>query len=181
MSEVACGEFEGRAMIDECPRCSSADFDTVELMAVQLDRCRGCRGIWFDGGEFEKVVSGARGDDTQAVVERLDPSGRPAAEAYLPLRMSCPGCGEALLEEAPVRFEFIDHFVMTDRCPACRSVWLDASELSLLARYIRDEDAAIARAASSTEAVAPDPDEGAPGGAPVSRRRFWRALIGLDA
>jgi Zn-finger nucleic acid-binding protein len=165
-------------MIEECPRCSSADFDKVELMSVQLDRCRGCRGIWFGDDEFEKVIEQTHGPGARGAVEQLDPAGRPDAEAYLPLRVSCPGCGEALLAETPVRFEFIRHFVMADRCPACGSVWLDASELSLLARYIRSEDAAIARAAAESEGLGETASD-AP--RPVSRRRFWRGLIGLDA
>ena len=167
-------------MIDQCPRCRAESFDAIELLGVQLERCRGCRGIWFDPGEFEKVVESSR--SAGAEVEAADAGGSVGRDSYLPLRVRCPGCGRALLGEGPVRFEFIQHFVMTDRCPGCQGVWLDGSELALISRYIRSEDAAIARAAAGQEgAAAPDPVRGASPTDPIPRRRFWRALIGLDA
>ena len=167
-------------MIEQCPRCQQRQFKAVELLGVQLQRCGGCRGIWFDPAEFEKVIESSHGDRARESVERVDPAGRPETEAYLPLRVTCPGCGTALLEEAPVSFEFIHHFVMTDRCPDCRSVWLDASELSLIQRYIRSEDEAIAKAVRPEAGPEARPDAAAPP-AEISRRGFWRALVGLDA
>ena len=60
-------------MIDQCPRCRAESFDAIELLGVQLERCRGCRGIWFDPGEFEKVVESSR--SAGAEVEAADAGG----------------------------------------------------------------------------------------------------------
>lgn len=49
----------------QCPRCAD---NMVERLfgGVTLDRCPGCGGLWFDGGELQAVVaryrSGAHGD-----------------------------------------------------------------------------------------------------------------------
>ena len=35
-----------------CPKCSS-EMETVTYDDVEVDRCSGCQGLWFDGGEIE--------------------------------------------------------------------------------------------------------------------------------
>jgi Zn-finger nucleic acid-binding protein len=49
-----------------CPRCEGA-LDEREREGVTIDVCRGCRGVWLDRGELEKLLArvgqAARDDD----------------------------------------------------------------------------------------------------------------------
>ena len=38
-----------------CPKCQ-ADMRSYERNGVVVDQCTGCRGIFFDKGEFERLV-----------------------------------------------------------------------------------------------------------------------------
>jgi Zn-finger nucleic acid-binding protein len=45
-----------------CPRCSGKLETFVHgPSGVRLDRCRECKGLWFDFGELEKVRSAEKG------------------------------------------------------------------------------------------------------------------------
>jgi hypothetical protein len=50
-----------------CPRCASEPLDERVREGVTIDVCQGCRGIWLDRGELEKLIA-------RSVQER----GRPA-------------------------------------------------------------------------------------------------------
>lgn len=49
----------------DCPRCTSAPLVEIDRDGITLDRCDGCRGIWLDRGELEKLL--ARGKDSERV------------------------------------------------------------------------------------------------------------------
>lgn len=56
-----------------CPRCrrrlaTVADADSH----VELERCRGGCGLWFDHGELERFVASARPGEERAVAECLE-------------------------------------------------------------------------------------------------------------
>jgi Zn-finger nucleic acid-binding protein len=55
-----------------CPRCETATLEERDREGVTLDVCRGCRGLWLDRGELEKLIARA-----QSEVEQLE---RSAAE-----------------------------------------------------------------------------------------------------
>ncbi len=42
-----------------CPRCETSQLTEVERDGVTIDRCDGCRGIWLDRGELEKLIARA--------------------------------------------------------------------------------------------------------------------------
>ena len=48
-----------------CPRCESNQLIERERDGVQIDVCTGCRGMWLDRGELDKLVAraGAARDD----------------------------------------------------------------------------------------------------------------------
>ena len=51
-----------------CPNCNTS-MQNVSRSGVELDMCPGCRGVWLDRGELEKILEGARdtlGADRQA-------------------------------------------------------------------------------------------------------------------
>ena len=37
-----------------CPKCKAA-MEKVDFQTVVVDRCTGCRGLWFDNLEHEKL------------------------------------------------------------------------------------------------------------------------------
>ena len=42
-----------------CPRCASEQLDEKDREGVTIDVCRGCRGVWLDRGELEKLIARA--------------------------------------------------------------------------------------------------------------------------
>lgn len=42
-----------------CPNCN-VSMQNVKRADVELDMCPGCRGVWLDRGELEKLLGGAR-------------------------------------------------------------------------------------------------------------------------
>jgi hypothetical protein len=60
-----------------CPRCETAKLEERERDGVQIDVCTGCRGIWLDRGELEKLVArGGQVDDEDEVTDER-PGGAP--------------------------------------------------------------------------------------------------------
>ena len=49
----------------KCPKCG-ADMEKVTHQAIEVDRCTGCKGIWFDMLEHEhlKAMKGSEAIDT---------------------------------------------------------------------------------------------------------------------
>ena len=40
----------------KCPKCGH-DLKAEDILGIEVDRCRGCEGFFFDAGEFEKVFA----------------------------------------------------------------------------------------------------------------------------
>ncbi len=93
-------------MSRHCPQCRSV-LQPFWAGDVELDRCGGCGGLWFDWGELERVV------------------GRPLAPEPLDGVTSrrCAFCGITL---APA---VLPGGVPVETCTACRGIYLDAGEL----------------------------------------------------
>lgn len=47
---------EGRATERACGRCAEAML-AIQHRGVEIDVCRGCGGIWFDGGELKRFLA----------------------------------------------------------------------------------------------------------------------------
>lgn len=47
-----------------CPRCEEIVLDEIDRNGVTIDRCSGCRGIWLDRGELEKIIARAGQETT---------------------------------------------------------------------------------------------------------------------
>lgn len=82
----------------------------MQAGAVELDRCGFCKGLWFDGGELEKVL----GKKLSGSLTSADVRSR-----------KCPKCNVQLV--AVVLGE-----VQVDACTTCRGVFLDDGELKKL-------------------------------------------------
>jgi membrane associated rhomboid family serine protease/Zn-finger nucleic acid-binding protein len=116
-----------------CPRCSRPLRPALEDTPsgrVEVDYCPVCRGIWFDHGELEallsRVQSGALAfSDTAAETLRRCP--RHPGLALRERGLVPQSHGRALLGE------FGMAAVHVDQCPDCRGLWLDGGELQQLA------------------------------------------------
>lgn len=42
-----------------CPNCNTS-MQNVARSGVEIDMCPGCRGVWLDRGELEKLLEGQR-------------------------------------------------------------------------------------------------------------------------
>jgi len=167
----------------KCPRCKNTTFGKLTVLGLELHKCEQCRGVWLPPGDYEEVLELFHNDPEQGLAAASDAL-EMRAESYEPLRVACPACGDALLEEAPIHFDFTHHFLITDRCPHCGGVWLDAAELALLFKYMSKEDHAIAELAKkelselARERQARELAEARQGKKPVTRRSFFALLFG---
>lgn len=42
-----------------CPRCHTSELVERERTGILIDICNGCRGVWLDRGELDKLIAGA--------------------------------------------------------------------------------------------------------------------------
>ena len=105
-----------------CPKCRS-DMDQVTHEGIEVDRCRLCKGIWFDAGEIEALT------DKQAAAA-IDIGEIETGKQHDTLRdYECPRCGGAMGCIADARQPHITF----ETCQDCHGSFLDAGELSDLA------------------------------------------------
>lgn len=91
-----------------CPGCQS-NLQAFHMGPIELDRCPGCRGTFFDGGELEAVL------------------GKPLsfeARGFATSR-KCAACGAAMKASAVGKLS-------VEQCGSCKGVFLDAGELRAL-------------------------------------------------
>lgn len=100
----------------KCPACATPMHPEV-AGTLELDRCPGCLGLWFDSNELDAALMAAT------------PAAQPAESA--PDRgksaWSCPRCW-------PERMRAVGWpMLVLDRCDHCRGFFLNAQELKALA------------------------------------------------
>lgn len=102
-----------------CPKCD-APMEKVEFHAVVVDRCTGCKGLWFDNLEHEKLklLHGSESIDTgdPRVGKRYDEVDR----------IQCPVCHTLMVRMADAK----QHHIWYETCPLCSGVYLDAGEFA---------------------------------------------------
>ncbi|HBP18563.1 MAG TPA: hypothetical protein DEA08_12360 [Planctomycetes bacterium] len=103
--------------ISSCPKCRRG-LAHVERRGHVIELCPACRGLWLDPGELTLLVE---------VYKKLD------AKAGAGSGVFCVRCDVELRE-----LTFPGSDVTIDACPDCQGTWLDAGELELLQRTVRD-------------------------------------------
>ena len=94
----------------KCPVCRNQYLDEIVVDGVAVDQCQQCRGVWYDKGEYEQLVSvGIR--DLKA-----------PTHATVSMRC-CPRDGEKLKQ-----MTYPQTLVQIDMCPTCHGFWLDKKE-----------------------------------------------------
>lgn len=110
-----------------CPKCDNG-FEVIQFHEVELDRCKGCGGLWFDEGELKKIedmeLSGADiSDFDKRNTEHMEHG---AGEG------KCPKCENPLCE---INFMY-ESKIRIDACEVCGGLWLDQGELSEIMEYL---------------------------------------------
>ena len=95
-----------------CPDCQ-LELRQEEAKGVEIDRCLGCQGVWFDAGELQRVRKGAQKSSSE---EGKKPLGRFVARD-LPAG-PCPRCAGSTLVAGAV------NRLSVGRCPSCMGVWV---------------------------------------------------------
>jgi len=108
-------KHEGENM--KCPKCDS-DFESVTYKEIQVDRCTGCYGLWFDMLEMDdlKKIAGAGS---------IDIGDKKVGDVHDQNRkIDCPKCHVPMIEmidkdQFHIRFEC---------CSSCYGTYFDAGE-----------------------------------------------------
>jgi Zn-finger nucleic acid-binding protein len=111
-----------------CPKCRST-MAAVEFAGIEVDRCTGCGGIWFDLLEHEalRAAAGADAIDTgdPAVGARFDAVGL----------VRCPVDAEPMVRMV----DRAQPALWFESCPLCYGVFFDAGEFSeFMEDHLRD-------------------------------------------
>ncbi|MBT8437471.1 MAG: zf-TFIIB domain-containing protein [Gammaproteobacteria bacterium] len=100
-----------------CPKCFSK-FEKVSFDEIEVDRCLGCQGLWFDMLEKEDLVK-LKGSEV------IDIGDDQVGEEYDVLRaIKCPQCTVKMLpmvdkDQVHIKYE---------SCPVCYGTFFDAGE-----------------------------------------------------
>ena len=100
-----------------CPKCQSA-METVTFHGVQVDRCTGCKGIWFDGLEHRRLaaVEGSEAIDTGTPL--------PREQRDVTRVLKCPRDGGRLIRMVDTD----QRHIWVETCSVCHGTFLDAGE-----------------------------------------------------
>lgn len=107
----------------KCPKCS-AEMEAARYTGIEIDRCTSCKGLWFNSGEFTRLVK----DDwlSEYIDEGSAKIGRKTNEIQ---DIDCPECGTAMkvvMDENQPHIEY-------EQCPKDCGVFFDAGEFRDLA------------------------------------------------
>jgi Zn-finger nucleic acid-binding protein len=109
----------------KCPRCGHAlQQDNIREEAVTYNcmSCTGCKGFWLNPQQLTEIEMAQ--DYSLIEVRKI-----PDAQAQMK-PMTCPECpGDVVMEKFA---SFRDEKVVTDVCPTCKHVWLDAGEMQAI-------------------------------------------------
>lgn len=102
-----------------CPKCQS-DMETLEYEGVEVDRCKNCKGIWFDVGETHPLRKG----NAAAAIDTGDPlKGKQTNQID---RYRCPRCDGGMMRMVDPQRAHIKY----EECTSCRGSFFDAGEFA---------------------------------------------------
>lgn len=100
-----------------CPKCD-AEMEKIVYADVEVDRCTGCHGIWFDNLEHEKLKAVAGSD----AIDDGDPA---VGKRFNELdRIDCPVCHSPMVRMVDAR----QRHIWYESCAVCSGVFFDAGE-----------------------------------------------------
>ena len=103
----------------QCPKCKNK-MEAVEFEGIEVDRCKNCKGIWFDVGESDWLL----GKDAAAAIDTGDPKvGKQTNQID---RYRCPRCDGGMIRKVDPRKTNIQY----EECTSCRGSFFDAGEFT---------------------------------------------------
>jgi Zn-finger nucleic acid-binding protein len=103
----------------KCPKCNEG-MDKITHGTIEVDRCSGCKGIWFDMLERERLaeLEGSEQVDTgdPEIGEKFD-----TVE-----RIDCPVCRTRMIRMV----DPVQPHIWYEACKVCSGVFLDAGEFT---------------------------------------------------
>ena len=106
-----------------CPKCQS-DFEAVTYENVEVDRCIGCGGIWFDALEKEDIERFKNAGS-------IDVGDKRVGKKYNAMwNVNCPKCEVTMLRMA----DQTQFHVVFESCPTCFGSFFDAGEFKDLSK-----------------------------------------------
>ena len=98
----------------KCPKCDG-ELAPTKFEDVEIDRCRNCKGLWFDAFEHEELK---RREGSQVI-----DADRPA-KAVAGGSKQCPRCPVKMIDMVVAAQPHIKY----ESCPVCHGVFFDAGE-----------------------------------------------------
>ena len=108
----------------QCPKCAR-EMGEEQHGEISIDRCPQCAGIWLDIGELEALIE----TDPRPLLAEDRRFHAPHDAGGPPVE--CPRCQGSKLIKLNSRLR---PGVIIDSCTVCYGAWLDAGELTQLAR-----------------------------------------------
>ena len=103
-----------------CAKCDQT-LTPITVRKIEVDRCEGCAGIWFDRHELDGILESGESHLLDAE------GGHPSELDKHP--GTCPRCTVALTRYDSHMIDALGY----DHCSTCNGVWLDKGELATLA------------------------------------------------
>lgn len=103
----------------QCPKCA-ADMAKVPFEGIEVDRCTGCQGLWFDMLEHEdlKKLGGSEAIDTGSAEAGRQQDGK--------RRIQCPVCDVPMIGMVVAAQPHIAY----EACTVCYGLYFDAGEFT---------------------------------------------------
>ncbi|MCB1692139.1 MAG: zf-TFIIB domain-containing protein [Pseudomonadales bacterium] len=101
----------------KCPKCGEA-FEAVVFNDIEVERCLGCKGLWFDMLEKEDLV---KMEGSEVIDIGSDQVGRKYNKIQ---EYDCPVCESHMIPMVD-KDQFHIHY---ECCPACFGTFFDAGE-----------------------------------------------------
>ena len=102
-----------------CPKCKG-NTEKVTYEGITVDRCIGCKGIWFDMLEAEdlKKIKGSE------VIDVGDPKN---GKKYRKIgNINCPKCDTPMVKMVDEE----KHHIWFEKCKLCSGMWFDAGQFT---------------------------------------------------
>lgn len=108
----------------KCPKCSKP-FEKITYNSVELDRCTGCLGLWFDTLAKEDLVEMEGAESIDIGAEQVD-------QHYNDMRdIDCPSCHQPMIPMVDK-----DQFhIKYEACATCYGLFFDAGEFTDLKEF----------------------------------------------
>ena len=103
----------------QCPKCH-LQMEQIQFLEIEVDRCTGCEGIWFDAQERQKL---AEMDGSEAI-DTGDPK---VGKEYNKVDdIDCPRCKTRMIRMVDPQ----QPHIWFESCTVCGGAYFDAGEFT---------------------------------------------------